>query len=457
MKPSRILVIDDERSSRENLRDLLTEEHFLVEQAEDAFAGLKLMKQYEFDAVLLDIQMPKMNGLTLLERLKKENFQAPIIVFTAFGSSESAIEAMKAGAYDYITKPFDIDELLSIIRRAVNYKSLSGEVQMLREQLVEAERREFRTDYLVSRSPEMQQVYKIIGKVAPTDATVLLEGETGTGKELAANAIWHHSVRNAQPFLKINCAAIPEGLLESELFGHEKGAFTDAFTQRKGLFEAANGGTIFLDEIAEMSTKLQSKLLRILEQGEFNRVGGKETIHVDVRIIAATNRRLEDEVRAGRFRSDLYYRLHVVHIVLPPLRNRTKDILVLANYFLEQYGRKRSLMLSKDAQEALLQYNWPGNVRELENVIQRASVLVQGKIITSELLALPHFPSGGSNAQRLLKKGGTSLRETLRSIECEMIRNALEQTKWNRTKAAALLQIDRRVLFDKIKEYNLQK
>jgi len=457
MKPSRILVIDDERSSRENLRDLLTEEQFLVEQAEDAFAGLKLIKQYEFDAVLLDIQMPKMDGLTLLARLRKENFQAPVIVFTAFGSSERAIEAMKAGAYDYVTKPFDIDELLSIIHRAVKYKNLSGEVQMLREQLVEAERREFRPDYLVSRSPEMQQVYKIIGKVAPTDATVLLEGETGTGKELAANALWHHSARSSQPFLKINCAAIPEGLLESELFGHEKGAFTDAQTQRKGLFEAADRGTIFLDEIAEMSTKLQSKLLRILEQGEFNRVGGKETIHVDVRIIAATNRRLEDEVRAERFRNDLYYRLHVVHIVLPPLRNRTKDILVLANYFLEQYGRKRSLMLSKDAQEMLLKYSWPGNVRELENIIQRASVLAQGKLITPEILALPHFPTSENAARRLRGNVGASLRDTLRSIECDLIRDALEQTKWNRTKAAALLQIDRRVLFDKIKEYNLQK
>lgn len=452
------LVVDDEKSSRLNIKDLLSSEGFHVEEADDGLSALEFLKRKSFDVVLLDIRMPKMDGLTVLKQMKKLQPQLPVIMFTAFGTSERAIEAMKVGAFDYVTKPFDVEELLAVVRRAVEYKQLSTEVKILRQRLAEVEAGDFQPGRFVSNSPAMQKIFKTIGKVAPSGATVLIEGETGTGKELIANAIWYHSTRKERPFIKVNCAAIPEGLLESELFGHERGAFTDAHAQRKGHFEMADGGTLFLDEVAEMSPKLQSKLLRVLEQNEFNRVGGKETLHVDVRIIAATNRSLREEIKTGRFRKDLYYRLQVIYLVVPPLRERVEDIPQLVEHFLKKYGRKRDLILSNEAMLALQEYSWPGNVRELENVIERATVLVQGKLITLEYLSLPRSTLGVMEKTDYQTGGGSTLplRKILSEVERDVIFKALQQAKWNKTKAAKILQIDRRVLFDKIKEYDLQ-
>ncbi len=454
---SRALVVDDERASRLNIIDLLTMEHFTVEEAEDGDSALKLVRSHTYDVVLLDIRMPKMNGLDVLKHIKKSHPNLPVIMFTAIGTSERAIEAMKMGAFDYVAKPFDVEELLAIVHRAIEYRRLSTEVQALRQRLADVETQDFRPDKFVSGSAIMQRVFKLIGKVAASDTTVLIEGETGTGKELVANAIWYHSSRKERPFIKINCAALPEGLLESELFGHERGAFTDAYDQRKGHFELADGGTLFLDEVSEMSPKLQSKLLRVLEQHEFQRVGGKETLKIDVRILAATNKDLKEEIRAGRFRKDLFYRLQVVHIVLPPLRDRREDIPPLVQHFLKRFGPKKELVVSSEAMAVLEQYSWPGNVRELGNVIERATVLVQGKLVTPDHLSLPSVHGAEGDLQKKVESGVVApLRAVLADVERDLILKALRQTNWNKSKAAKLLQIDRRVLFDKIKEYNLQ-
>lgn len=457
--PARILVVDDERSSRINIRDFLSMEDIEVKEAEDGLMALDLVKTYSFDCVLLDIRMPKLNGMQVLSRIREFDQSLPVVMFTAFGTSERAIQAMKDGAFDYLVKPFDLDELHAVVHRAIEYRRMSKEVEQLRQRLAEVEAAEFRPDQFVSDSPVMQKVFKLIGKVAATNATVLIEGETGTGKELAANAIWYHSNRRQHPFIKVNCAAIPEGLLESELFGHEKGAFTGASTQRKGHFEIADGGTLFLDEIGDMSPKLQSKLLRVLEQSEFQRVGGKTTVRVDVRILAATNKNLLEETKAGNFREDLYYRLQVMHITLPPLRRRKEDIRPLVSHFLKKYGHLRDLLVTKEAMTSLAEYPWPGNVRELENVIERATVLAQGKIIALEHLSLSHAQAARQAAYDLSKKEGSSfaLRKILAEVERDVILKALEQTHWNRSKAARLLEIDRRVLFDKIKEYDLEQ
>ncbi len=455
---ARALVVDDERSSRLNIRDLLAMEQFAVEEAEDGASALERIKATAFDVVLLDIRMPKMNGLEALKRIRKTHPNLPVIMFTAVGTSDRAIEAMKMGAFDYIAKPFDVEELLATVRRAVEYRHLSTEVQDLRQRLAGVEAAQYRPGQFISASPAMQQVFKLIGKVAASDTTVLIQGETGTGKELVANAIWYHSARKNAPFIKVNCAAIPEGLLESELFGHERGAFTDAHAQRKGHFELADGGTLFLDEVAEMSPKLQSKLLRVLEQHEFQRVGGKETLTVDVRILGATNRDLREEIKAGRFRKDLFYRLQVVHIVLPPLRDRAGDVRPLVHHFLRRYAPKRELVVSKEALKALELYTWPGNVRELGNVMERATVLAQGKVITMDHLSLPsvHGESVARRAQGSEAATSMPLRKILADVERDVILKALQQTRWNKSKAAKILQIDRRVLFDKIKEYELK-
>lgn len=453
----RALVVDDEPASRLNIRDLLTEEHFRVDEAADGREALDFVEQREFDIVLLDIRMPKMDGLTVLKQIAKRYPQLPVIVFTAHGTSEHAIEAMKVGAFDYLTKPFDIEELLAVIRRAVEHKKLSTEVQILRQRLASVESSEFQPSVFISRSKGMQKVYKLIGKVAPTDSTVLIEGETGTGKELVANALWYHSRRNTRPFIKVNCAAMPEGLLESELFGHEKGSFTGAYQMRRGQFELANSGTLFFDEIGEMSPALQAKVLRVLEQGEFQRVGGKTTLQADVRIICATNRSLAEEVKAGRFRKDLYYRLQVVHIALPPLRDRKEDIPPLVQHFIKKYAGRRELVATRQTLDILQEYSWPGNVRELAHVIERAVVLSQGRLITPEHISLPLGPPGELGKKMLMddvSSGG--LRTILKNVERSVILAALERTKWNKTKAAALLQIDRRFLLTKIKEYDLK-
>ncbi|HEY5615530.1 MAG TPA: sigma-54 dependent transcriptional regulator [Bacteroidota bacterium] len=452
-----VLVVDDEAISRLNIKDALATEDIDVDEAADGLAALAQLKRKTYDAALLDIRMPKMDGLTALTQFKKIAPDMPVIVFTAYGTSEKAIEAMKIGAFDYLTKPFDLEELLAVIRRALEHRQLSTRVEALQQFIVERESGEFQPDQLVSKSPSMQKIFKMIGQVASSDATVLIEGETGTGKELVANALWYHSERRNAPFIKINCAAIPESLLESELFGHERGAFTGAESRRLGRFELAHKGTLFLDEVSEMSTQLQSKLLRVLEQSEFQRVGGNETIHVDVRILAATNRTLQDEVRSGRFRKDLYFRLQVVHLLLPPLRERTEDIPVLVKHFLKKYGGKRNLASDTKLIKQLLEYPWPGNVRELENVIQRATVLVQGKVISLDHLSLP--ATGAEETGSVFSNDRTSLnlRKTLQTVERDLVLKALQKAKWNRSKAAKLLGINRRLLYEKIKEYDLHQ
>lgn len=452
----RALVVDDEPSSRLNIRDLLSLEQFTVDEAGDGLDGLELVKRNSYDVVLLDIRMPKMDGLTTLKNIKLLQPTLPVIVFTAFGSSDRAIEAMKSGAFDYLTKPFDIDELVEVIRRAVEHKILSTEVQVLRRRLADVDAGEYQPDRFVSSSPAMQKIFKMIGKVAPSNVTVLIEGETGTGKELVANAIEYHSRRREKPFVKINCSAIPEGLLESELFGHEKGAFTGAHQQRQGRFELADGGTLFLDEIGELSLSLQPKILRVLEQGEFQRVGGKETLRVDVRVLAATNRNLQEEVQTGRFRKDLFFRLQVVHIVIPPLRERPEDIPPLVNHFLKKHGGKRDLVATRQALSLLKDYEWPGNVRELENVIERGVVLAPGRTVTHEHISLPIVsPLDRARHDRSGDASSLALRNILEKVERDVILTALQRARWNKTKAARLLKISRRVLFTKIKEYKL--
>lgn len=453
----RALVVDDERSSRLNVRDLLSLEQFKVDEAADGMAGLEMIRKNAYDAVLLDIRMPRMDGITALKNIKLIQPLLPVIVFTAFGSSDRAIEAMKAGAFDYLTKPFDLEELVQVVRRALEHKRLSTEVLVLRNRLSDSEERNYSPDSFVSNSSAMQKIFKMIGKVAPSHATVLIEGETGTGKELVANAIWYHSPRREKPYVKINCAAIPEGLLESELFGHEKGAFTGAHQARPGRFELAQNGTIFLDEIGELNSALQPKILRALEQGEFQRVGGKTVIRVDVRVIAATNRNLEEEVKSGHFRKDLFYRLQVVHLVVPPLRDRQDDIAPLVNHFLRKHGGSKGFTVTREVLSLLREYPWPGNVRELENVIERAIVLAQGRVVAAEHISLPSQSFVESMRRSVADRTSSrGLREILDAVERDAILAALKHTRWNRTNAAKALKISRRMLFTKIKEYDLK-
>ena len=449
-----VLVVDDEAISRLNIKDALATEDIDVDEAADGLAALAQLKRKTYDAALLDIRMPKMDGLTALTQFKKIAPDMPVIVFTAYGTSEKAIEAMKIGAFDYLTKPFDLEELLAVIRRALEHRQLSTRVEALQQFIVERESGEFQPDQLVSKSPSMQKIFKMIGQVASSDATVLIEGETGTGKELVANALWYHSERRNAPFIKINCAAIPESLLESELFGHERGAFTGAESRRLGRFELAHKGTLFLDEVSEMSTQLQSKLLRVLEQSEFQRVGGNETIHVDVRILAATNRTLQDEVRSGRFRKDLYFRLQVVHLLLPPLRERTEDIPVLVKHFLKKYAEKNQrhpVQIQPEALDVLMRYDWPGNIRELENTIERGVIIAQGDFLTVEELPF--------NLRRSVSPtpphSASAVGHTLKEREREWIVRTLAEVDGNRTRAAKLLGITRKTLQNKIREYGL--
>ncbi|MEQ8190402.1 MAG: sigma-54 dependent transcriptional regulator [Candidatus Eremiobacterota bacterium] len=380
-----ILVVEDEKPLRIALCNVLQDEGFCVLEAEDGKIALELMRDNRPNLIITDLKMPKVDGMKLLKRIKEIDQGLPVIVITAYGTSSTAIDAMKHGAYDYITKPFDLDEVLLTVKRALSHEALAMEVKALKDELSE----KYRIDNIIGNSSQMQEIYKTIGRIAESKATVLIQGESGTGKELVANAVHYNSLRKNGPFIKMNCAALPETLLESELFGHEKGSFTGAVTARRGKFEAAHGGTIFLDEIGEMSPVLQSKLLRILQDQTFDRIGGNQSMTVDVRVIAATNKNLEEEVKKGNFREDLYYRLNVVFIQIPPLRNRKEDIIPLIEYFLRKYSsevKSETIGISKAVVDILLNYDWPGNVRELENVIERSVVFSGGKTIVPEHL-----------------------------------------------------------------------
>lgn len=369
-----ILIVDDERNYLLVLEALLSEEGYQVITADDARKGLELLQENDLDVVITDMKMPGIDGMEFMERVRLRTPDLPVIMMTAFGSVEKAVEAMRKGAFDYILKPFKNEELKLTISKAIDHYHLIRQNRLFAREL----QGKYHFGNIIGKSAQMKRIFELIEKVAPTKATVLITGDSGTGKELIARAIHYNSPRKNQPFISINCGALPETLLESELFGHEKGAFSGAVSQRKGRFELAHEGTLFLDEISEMSTPLQVKLLRVLQEMEFERVGGTQTIKVDVRVVAASNRNLKEEAEAGRFRSDLYYRLNVVHVYLPPLRERLDDLTLLVNHFLAKYAKENEqepIGLSPGAMERLLEYQWPGNVRELENVIERAIIL----------------------------------------------------------------------------------
>jgi two-component system, NtrC family, response regulator AtoC len=450
-----ILVVDDEAAMRKNLSDLLGEEGFKVLEAVDGETAMTMAKDHHPHLILLDINLPRTDGLAVLVEVKRTLPDVPVIVFTAYGTSERAIQAMKSGAYDYLEKPFDLDEFLLTIQRALTYSELLDEVQSLRTKLSDAPTDPASIE-LIGSTARMQEIFKTVGRVAGTDATVLIQGESGTGKELIADAIQRHSLRAGKPFIKVNCGGLPEMLLESEMFGHEKGSFTGAVSRREGRFELADGGTIFLDEINNMPPSLQMKLLRVLQHRTFERVGGKETLTVNVRILAATNKDIEKEVKAGRFREDLYYRLNVVHIVIPPLREHLEDIPLLVEHFLNRYASGRRVVLSKEATQRVRAHTWPGNIRELENVIQRAIVMAQGSVITKDDLPIESFPQGKGDEHQPTTNRRTPLKKLTAEFEKKIILQALANAGWNRTKAADLLQIHRRLLFSKMKQYKIK-
>ena len=447
MTPTTILIVDDEQSHRLMLRAHLEREGFQIVEAADGHEAVDRVNEKPFDLVLMDIRMPTMDGIEALKRIKEASAATPVIMMTAYGSINSAVEALKAGAADYLTKPLDMDELIFKAKKALHYRQLEE------ENILQKERLGIRFDFssIIGTSPAMKRLFETLSMAAPTEATVLLLGESGTGKELVANAIHQNSPRKDKPYVKVNCAALPETLLESELFGHEKGAFTGAIDKKKGRFERANGGTLFLDEIGEMSPPTQTKILRVLQEREFEAVGGIKTIKVDVRIIAATNKDLAEEVKKGRVREDLYYRLNVVPITIPPLRERTEDIPLLAEHFLRIYSEKNKRKIKgfgAGVMDVFIGYSWPGNVRELENIVERIVIMSRVDTIT-----LDELPPGIAEPQG--EGDRTPHPTSLREVERETILKTLHQTGGNRTQAAQILGITRKTLQNKIKEYGI--
>ncbi|MCS6899036.1 MAG: sigma-54 dependent transcriptional regulator [Myxococcales bacterium] len=443
-----VLVVDDEANARRGMKALLEQEGFSVSTAADGAEALDQLASETFDVVVTDLKMPRIDGLELLKRARQTHEDLPVVMVTAHGAVESAIAAMKAGAEDYLEKPVQIDELVVVLERVLRNRKVRDEVRQLRGRLEER----FRPANLIGDSPPMQTVFKVIGQVAPTRASVLITGESGTGKELVAQAIHQASPRKHGPFVKLHCAALAETLLESELFGHEKGAFTGAMGRREGRFKQADGGTLFLDEIGEIPMSTQVKLLRFLQERTFERVGSNETLKVDVRVIAATNRRLEEEVREGRFREDLYYRLNVVSIEMPPLRVRPGDILVLAEHFLKKYAAENGKPIKGFSPEAiarLSEHGWPGNVRELENVIERSVVLCEGETITPQCLPV----SLNTPHRTVVRIPGSTFAE----IERHAILSTLEAVGGSTTRAARMLDISVRTIQYRLHEYGLAR
>jgi two-component system NtrC family response regulator len=449
----RIVVIDDEVNAATALEALLKDDGYDVVKAHDARNGLQLLEKNDPDIVLTDLRMPGMDGIELLAKVKEIRPETMVVIMTAYGTVKTAVKAMKLGAEDFLSKPIDVEELEVVLQKTLEKKHLLEEARVLRERL----EHKYRLENLVGESPEMLSVFKTIRQVAPSNASVLLLGESGTGKELFAQAIHQNSPRRNRPFIKVACAALPETLLESELFGHEKGSFTGAVYTRAGRFEAADGGTLFLDEIGDITPTVQVKLLRFLEEREFERVGGNKTFKVDVRIVVATHRDLRKKIEEGSFREDLYYRLNVIEIHIPPLRERAGDIPLLAHYFLKKYADANSKQiegLSDEVLAMLLAHHWPGNVRELENAIERAVVLASGPVVTPS-----HFPTlqragQQASASADLPKSGIAIPgSTLADIEREAILRTLEAVGGSTSRAAALLQISARKIQYKLKEY----
>lgn len=455
MKSPQILVVDDEESLRHMLTVMLRKQGFVVDTADSGLSALQMLERQVYDYILCDIRMPQMDGSTFLQQALERGVSAPIIMMTAYGTVDTAVACMQQGAYDFISKPFKRDEIVIVLKKAEERERLKEENRQLRA-AADVGGSFFG---IVGRNPVMRQLYDQIGRVADLKTTVLLLGESGTGKELVARAI-HSAGRRAEgPFVAVNCGALPENLLESELFGHVKGAFTGAVSDKAGLFEQAHGGTLMLDEVGEMPASLQVKLLRVLQEGELRPVGGGQVRAVDVRVVSATARDLQAEVAAGRFREDLYFRLNVVSLQLPPLRERIDDLPLLAEQFLRRcsarIGKNTVPRLSADAVRAMMAYGWPGNVRELENRIERALVLSDHDLVTAQELNLPGAQSGTA-AALALPTGSLSLKQAERALEVDMIRRALEHTGGNRTQAAKVLEISHRSLLYKLKEYGLE-
>ncbi len=449
----RVLVVDDEENIRLVLRTLLKRHGYEVETAPGGEEALGLVESFGPDVVITDVRMPRMGGMDLLGTLRAKGNDATVIVMSAYGNLDQAIEAIKAGAYDYIQKPFKPDEVVLALRKAEERESLRRENRVLREEI----RREHRFEDILAKSVVMQGVFRTIAKIANYKTTVLITGESGVGKELVARALHTRGIRAGHPFVPVNCGAIPENLLESELFGHKKGAFTDAVHDRNGLFQEADGGTLFLDEIGELPLGLQVKLLRVLEDGKIRKLGETKDVAVDVRIVAATHRDLMKETQKGRFREDLFYRLNVLPIVVPPLRERREDIPVLIEHFMARNNARLGTSingLDSEARRLLYEHPWPGNVRELENTIERAMVLSEGdKLMASDL---PERIREAQNpVQMQLASGELSVKKTTRIIEEILIRRALQKTKGNRTRAAEVLEISHRALLYKIKDYKI--
>ena len=449
----RVLVVDDEESLRHMLRTLLSKEGYDVRTAANGLEAKEALEAEPFDFALCDVRMPKLDGLGLLDAMEGVSHRPTFIMMSAYGAIETALEAMKRGAYDFIGKPCKSDEVMLTLRKAEERERLKRENQTLREEV----RREYRFDNIVARSDVMMEVFHTVRKVAGYKSTVLLYGESGTGKELVARSLHYNSPRAERPFVAINCGAITETLLESELFGHVKGAFTDANRDKPGLFQEAHGGTLFLDEIGEMPKALQVKLLRVIQEGEIRRVGDVRDIKVDVRLVAATIRDLAAAVTEGSFREDLYYRLNVLPIHLPPLRERREDLGLLVEHFVRECNGRlgRSIRgLSAEAMKVMLDYSWPGNVRELENAIEHSMILCEADTI--DVACLPRKIRESKDRIRMaLASDELSIKKMSRLVEEELIRRALKQTGGNRTRAAQLLEISHRALLYKIKDYDL--
>lgn len=453
----KILVIDDEDGVCELLRDVLESVGYEVTVTYTATEGMAVLKSFNPDTILLDIKLPDADGIKVMENIKAEGYTVPVILMTAFGTTEIAIQAMKEGAHDYLNKPLNLDELVLTVQRAVKMKHLVAEVATLREQL-DDELNPF--DNFIGQSRIMQEISKIIGRISDSDITVLIQGESGTGKEVVARSIHKNSKRNQAPFIKINCATIPEQLMESELFGHEKGAFTGAINQKTGKFELAHNGTVFLDEIGELSQHAQTKLLRVLQEKEFERVGGIKNIKVDVRIVAATNKDLQKLVEEGKFREDLFYRLNVINIKLPPLKERKEDIPLLVNYFVNKFAQKHEKKItgiSKESLTLMTNYHWPGNVRELKNTCEQAVVMKRGNVILPEDLSIlkAKSPTVKDAELYISLKLKRPIKDILADVEKQVIIRTLNDNNWNRQESANILGLNRRSLYAKMKEYDL--
>jgi DNA-binding NtrC family response regulator len=453
-----ILIIEDDRAQREALAEILAGEGFEVETAPDGETGLARLHETSFDVVLTDLALPGLGGMEVLKYLVRHRPDALCIIITGYATIKNSVTAMRLGAYDYLAKPIDPQELRLVLKRALEHKHLKQENLHLKKQLY----KRFGFANIIGTSEPITQVFDLIQKVADADSTVLIQGESGTGKELITRAIHYNSPRRQGPLIPVNCAAIPEELLESELFGHERGAFTHAVRTRLGRFEQANGGTIFLDEIADMSPSLQVKILRVLQDRAFERIGGVKTIRVDIRVIAATNQNLEGMVKQGRFREDLFYRLNVIPIHVPPLRERTSDIPLLANHFLQEFSRKKKKPLKRLSPEVmglLLHYPWPGNVRELENLMERLVILSEGEVV--EVSDLPErlrtvLPPAATPGLAIFPDQGVHLTLAVHEFERQLILKALEKSDWVKSRAAQLLHLNRTTLIEKMKKQKIQ-